>query len=82
MDNFELTFPFEDMAQFEDMETKRKLHVIPEYLRTQYLSILEGHMKEIRKELSGSRIDYVLMDTSKPLDTGLFSYLAARIKTQ
>jgi len=39
-------------------------------------------MKEIRKELSGSRIDYVLMDTSKPLDTGLFSYLAARIKTQ
>ena len=45
-------------------------------------SILEGHMKEIRKELSGSRIDYVLMDTSKPLDTGLFSYLAARIKTQ
>ena len=82
MDNFELTFPFEDMAQFEDMETKRKLHVIPEYLRTQYLSILEDHMKEIRKELSGSRIDYVLMDTSKPLDTGLFSYLAARIKTQ
>src|SRR5256712_7053112 len=82
MDNFELTFPFEDMAQFEDMETKRKLHVIPEYLRTQYLSILEDHMKEIKKELSGSRIDYVLMDTSKPLDTGLFSYLAARIKTQ
>jgi uncharacterized protein (DUF58 family) len=82
MDNFELTFPFEDMAQFEDMETRRKLHVIPEYLRTQYLAILEDHMKEIRKELSGSRIDYVLMDTSKPLDTGLFSYLAARIKTQ
>jgi uncharacterized protein (DUF58 family) len=82
MDNFELTFPFEDMAQFEDMETKRKLHVIPEYLRTQYLVILDEHMKEIKKELSGSRIDYVLMDTSKPLDAGLFSYLAARIKTQ
>ena len=37
MDNFELTFPFEDMAQFEDMETQKKLHVIPEYLRKQYL---------------------------------------------
>ncbi len=36
MDNFELTFPFEDMAQFEDMETKKKLHVIPE--RWQYRS--------------------------------------------
>ena len=82
MDNFELTFPFEDMAQFEDMETKKKLHVIPEYLRSQYLVILKEHMDRIRKELSGTRVDYVLMDTSKPLDQGLFSYLAARSKTQ
>src|SRR5438874_2895362 len=81
MDNFELTFPYEEMAQFEDMETKRKLHVIPEYLRTQYLVIIKEHMERLRKELSGSRIDYCLMDTSKPLDVGLFSYLAARSKS-
>ena len=81
MDNFELTFPYEDMAQFEDMETKKKLHVIPEYLRSQYLTILREHMDRIRKELSGLRIDYCLMDTSKPLDVGLFSYLGAREKS-
>jgi uncharacterized protein (DUF58 family) len=81
MDNFELTFPFEDMAQFEDMETRRKLHVIPEYLRTQYLSILKDHMERISKELAGTRIDYCLMDTSKPLDVGLFRYLGARAKS-
>jgi uncharacterized protein (DUF58 family) len=81
MDNFELTFPFEDMAQFEDMETRKKLHVIPEYLRTQYLSILKDHMDRINKELAGTRIDYCLMDTSKPLDAGLFSYLGARAKS-
>jgi uncharacterized protein (DUF58 family) len=81
MDNFELTFPFEDMAQFEDMETRKKLHVIPEYLRTQYLSILKDHMDRINKELAGTRIDYCLMDTSKPLDVGLFSYLGARAKS-
>jgi uncharacterized protein (DUF58 family) len=81
MDNFELTFPFEDTAQFEDLETKRKLHVIPEYLRKQYLEILNEHMERIRKELSGSRIDYCLMDTSKPLDMGLFTFLAARAKS-
>ena len=81
MDNFELTFPFEEMAQFEDMETRKKLHVIPEYLRKQYLVILNEHMERIRKELSGSRIDYCLMDTSKPLDSGLFTYLAARSKS-
>jgi len=81
MDNFELTFPFEDMAQFEDLETKKKLHVIPEYLRKQYLTIINEHMERIRKELSGARIDYCLMDTSKPLDVGLFNYLAARVKS-
>jgi uncharacterized protein (DUF58 family) len=81
MDNFELTFPYEETAQFEDMETKKKLHVIPEYLRSQYLVILKEHMERIRKELSGMRIDYCLMDTSKPLDAGLFSYLGARSKT-
>jgi len=81
MDNFELTFPFADIAQFEDMETKNKLHVIPEYLRSQYLGILKEHMDRIRKELSGMRIDYCLMDTSQPLDTGLFSYLGARSRT-
>lgn len=82
MDNFELTFPFEDMAQFEDLETKRKLHVIPEYLRSQYLNILSDHMTTIRKGLAGARIDYALMDTSQPLDAGLFAFLAARAKSQ
>ena len=82
MDDFELNFPFQEAAQFEDLETKRKMHVIPDHLRTKYLEILEDHMSKIRKELSGSRIDYVLMNTSKPLDLGLFTYLAARAKSQ
>jgi len=81
MDPYELTFPFEEAAQFEDMETRKKLHVIPEYLREQYMTIVKDHMERIRKELSGTRIDYCLMDTSKPLDQGLFSYLAARSKS-
>lgn len=81
MDHFELTFPFSDMAQFEDLETKRKLHVIPEYLRSQYLAILNEHMEKLRKGLTSARIDYELMDTSKPLDAALFAYLAAREKS-
>jgi uncharacterized protein (DUF58 family) len=81
MDPYELSFPFEEAAQFEDMETRKKLHVIPEYLREQYVTIVNQHMERIRKELSGTRIDYCLMDTSKPLDQGLFTYLAARSKS-
>src|SRR5439155_23222630 len=78
MDDYELTFPFEDMAQFEDLETTQKMHVIPEYLRPQYLKILNQHMEELKKGLSGAQIDYTLMNTSKPLDAGLFAYLASR----
>ena len=78
MDDFELTFPFQEHAQFEDLETQRKMHVIPEYLRPQYLKILNQHMEELKKGLSGAQIDYTLMNTSKPLDAGLFAYLASR----
>jgi uncharacterized protein (DUF58 family) len=81
MDDFELTFPFQDMAQFEDMETQDKLHVIPEYLRTQYLNVVGNHIATLRKEMSAAQIDYTLMNTSKPLDSALFSYLAARART-
>jgi hypothetical protein len=52
--------------------------VIPEYLRPQYLSILNQHIVELKKGLSGAQIDYTLMNTSKPLDAGLFAYLASR----
>jgi uncharacterized protein (DUF58 family) len=81
MDDYELNFPFDEAAQFEDLETKRRMHVIPDYLRTKYLEILQDHIEKIRKELSGSRIDYVLLNTSKPLDLALFTYLAARART-
>ena len=81
MDNFELTFPFEDMAQFEDLETQKKLHVIPEYLRHAVSGDSERpHGTDSQRTGSGTRIDYCLMDTSKPLDAGLFTYLAARSK--
>src|SRR5437870_12108368 len=58
MDNFELTFPFQEHAQFEDLETQRKMHVIPEYLRPQYLQILGDHMKQLSAEMAANRIDY------------------------
>ena|SRR5579884_2487189 len=81
MDDFELTFPFQEHAQFEDLETQKKMHVIPEYLRTQYLEILGDHMKQLSAQMAANRIDYTLMNTSKPLDQALFNYLAARAKS-
>jgi hypothetical protein len=38
-------------------------------------------MKQLTAQMAANRIDYTLMNTSKPLDQGLFNYLAARAKT-
>ena len=78
MDDFELTFPFEDMAQFEDMETDRQAACHSGVFAD---SVSECHRtitsRRFARALNAVQIDYTLMNTSKPLDAGLFSYLAA-----
>ena len=66
MDNFELTFPFEDMAQFEDMETKRKLHVIPEYLQNDCTP--EKLSQGVREVLTQSALRQQQVDAFARLD--------------
>lgn len=78
MDPAELTFPFQDASGFEDMETGDQIPVIPEKLREEYLTILRAHLSEIESRLSAAGVDYTLLDTSKPLDHALFSFLSAR----
>jgi hypothetical protein len=38
-------------------------------------------MKKLKQDLKAAQIDYTLMNTSQPLDAGLFAYLAARANT-
>lgn len=82
LDEFELNFPFDQMTEFEDLETTKRLNVIPQHLRQDYLQLIRGHIQELDRELSRLGVDYALMDTSKPLDAGLFAYLARRAKTK
>ena len=82
LDDFELHFPFDTMTEFEDLETTKKLNVIPQYLRREYLELIHGHIAELDKQLSSIGVDYTLMNSSKPLDEGLFAYLARRSKTR
>ena len=82
LDDFELNFPFDQMTEFEDLETTKKLNVIPQYLRREYLQLIHGHIEELDRELSKVGVDYTLMNSSKPLDAGLFAYLAKRVKTK
>ncbi len=80
LDDYELNFPFENMTEFEDLETSKKLNVIPGSLRQEYLRLVHGHIEALDREFSSMGVDYTVMNSSKPLDEGLFRYLAKRQK--
>ncbi len=78
MDHEELTFPFKNTTKFLDMESKSQIMAIPPLVRETYLKNLENHIDELKKGCGKQQVDYHLLDTSKPLDFALFSYLAHR----
>lgn len=78
LDPAELTFPFERAARFRDMETADEVLAVPGAVREQYLQAISELVAYYRRELGGAGIDHVLLDTSKPLDTALMSYLMTR----
>ena len=78
MDPVELEFPFEEPSGFEDLETQEQIPVIPVKLREDYKKMVAVHLAALRDRFTGNRIDYTLLDTSKPLDLALFQYLLAR----
>ena len=80
MDPYELEFPFEEASGFEDLETGEQIPVIPGKLRDDYLAMVQAHLAALEKHFTDNRIDYALLDTSKPLDEALFRYLLSREK--
>ncbi len=78
LDPKELSFDFEGASGFEDLETGEQIPVVPERMQAGYRKLMDEHLEAVRKRFSDNRIDYVLLDTSKPLDEALFRYLLAR----
>ncbi len=78
LDAAERTFPFDDATTFRDLESGERLPVSPGKVRERYLAAMEAHVTSMRAKLSGSRVDYSLVDTSQPLDRVLFDYLLRR----
>ena len=78
LDPNELTFPFRGSARFRDIESADEVTADPSSIRTAYLRELAGLTLRYDRELRGSGIDYVQLDTSQPLDFALLAYLSAR----
>ena len=80
LDPAEVDFPFEAARSFEDLETGERIPVMPDDMRTEYLSLVEGHVGEISKLMAERGIDHELAVTSVPLDAVLFRYLSHRAR--
>jgi uncharacterized protein (DUF58 family) len=78
LDPNELTFPFQGPAKFRDVETEEEVVTEPAAIRKAYLRELAGLTLRFDRELRGSGIDFVQLDTSQALDFALLAYLAAR----
>ena len=78
LDPAELDLPFDDAANFEDMETGEAIPVVPGLLREQYRTLVQEHTATLARLMREERIDYALFNTAQPLDHALFAYLADR----
>jgi uncharacterized protein (DUF58 family) len=78
LDPAELDFTFDAPSAFEDLESGEQIPVVPGALAEQYRSLVRAHIDGLTERFSSNRIDYTLVNTSKPLDHALFSYLTMR----
>lgn len=78
LDPAELEFPFDEAASFEDLESGEVLPIIPEQMRTQYQTAMTTHLETLRRRMGEGQVDFTLVDTSRPLDHALFSFLSTR----
>ena len=78
LDHAELTFPFDRPTKFQDLETDDEIMTVPSLVREHYLEEVGNLIARYKRELRLAGIDYCLVDTSKPLDFALLSYLGKR----
>ncbi|MCH2278319.1 MAG: DUF58 domain-containing protein [Vicinamibacterales bacterium] len=78
LDDDELSFPFERLTRFRDLETTDEVMAAPLEVRNHYLREIGSLVSRYKRELRLVGIDYQLVKTSKPLDFALMRYLSTR----
>jgi uncharacterized protein (DUF58 family) len=78
LDEAEVSFPFEGLIEFEDVEAPGKLTVDALGMRGDYLQAVAEFRQTYREECARAGIDYVPMDTSVGFDKALMEYLIQR----
>ena len=80
LDRAELTFPFQDATQFQDLETGREVLTRPADVRDDYLASMNAMFARYTEAFGAAGIEYLRIDTHEPLDAALSAWLAARAR--
>jgi len=80
LDPQEINFDFNDASTFQDLESGEQIPVVPQSFRAEYRRLIQEHIARLSAKFSEQRIDYMLCNTSEPLDKALSSYLSSRQK--
>ncbi len=78
LDPQEVDFAFAEPSSFEDLESGDQIPIVPAALADQYRSLVAAHIEALTTRASQQQIDYLLLNTSQPLDYALFRFLSMR----
>ncbi len=81
LDPHELQFPYDGSCKFIGLEEDGEVVTQPKRIRAAYLEELRKFVTEIRGACERSHVDYVLVDTARPVDAVLSAYLIGRIRS-
>ena len=81
LDPFELEFPFDGTLKFKGLEAPAEVLTRPRRIREAYMEALRAFLREAKEACERSRVDYVLAQTSRGVDTVLSEYLIWRERT-
>jgi len=78
LDPQEIEFGFTEASSFEDMESGDQMPIVPGKLAADYRDLIKAHIETLAKRAAQQPVDYMLLNTSQPLDFALFRFLSMR----
>lgn len=78
MDDAELTFPYDRLTRFKDMEGAGRVVANPKSLRRRYLERIQAFTDQVKNDCFERKISYNLANTTLPYDRFLAAYLDKR----
>jgi uncharacterized protein (DUF58 family) len=80
MHHEELEFPFTGNLRFDGMEIPEEIKTRPHLIRPAYLRAVNQYLEELQRACDSYGVDYLRLDTSKPLEAALPPYLVRRLQ--